>query len=405
MDLARWSRRLEWSLAAAVVVLHLAIFYWPEHVSLPARVRIGPDYLLSTAHDAQLYSSIVLILAWTVLGPGWIWLRAAALPLLLVAWSLPWNTRMFPRETTASFPIAVGVAATVLVVVLRCCGQRTQRMAPGAGRERGAQFSLLALLISTTLIASVIGLLEGLRPIISGNVDQLSSLGRYVLDTVEDVLRPTTIRTFVEGTAVACAAIGGLWVVLRPGGIWLRLAALAIAVAGFGVYQAHLSGVGQERFAEMAINLGIGLASIALLAGVSALPLRLMDFRLQRLAKAKPAASRSDQAAVAPIVDSKRARERARLVARIAALASLLILIGGGIPLARHFHKPHSQTLQPPSQAFARWVNPRRDLILLRGVRWSVDLIDIETTYIPVIVDVKDMPKVNYQMPEVKTQP
>ncbi|HEX5103967.1 MAG TPA: hypothetical protein VFV87_09170, partial [Pirellulaceae bacterium] len=112
MNLARASRIAEWALVVAVGLLHVSIFFWAERAD-------QPSFLVSTTHDAQLYSAVALILAWTVLGPGWVWLRGGALPLLVIAWFLPWNTQMFPRETAASFPLAVAASAALIVVAIR----------------------------------------------------------------------------------------------------------------------------------------------------------------------------------------------------------------------------------------------------------------------------------------------
>ena len=356
MDLARWSRRAEWALAASVVVLHLGIFLLPE--------RSGrPELLVTAAHDAQLYSAIVLILAWAVLGPGWLWLRIGALPLLVGLWYLPWNTRMFPRETAASFPAAIGIAAAVLVVMLRCFGQRVKK---STGRERGAQFSLLALLAMTTLIAAAVGLLEWLRPMLSLESmveDRGEITWLWETQRVEEGgwMSRQNLRQPVMSAAVAISAVGAVWVVLRPGAVWLRLAAMAIGLAVFGTYQAHLLGVASEQFTEQAINLSLGLASVAALTAITVLPLRMMDFRLQRLAKA---------ANTEPIVTASNdspmpGANRTRLLGRVAALLGLLVLIAGGIPVLRHFYRPGAQTaLQSPSQAFAHWMSPRQNLVI-----------------------------------------
>ena len=364
MDLARASRITEWALAVAVGLVHIVIFCWAERAD-------QPNFLVSSAHDAQLLAAIVLILAWAVLGPGWAWVRGGALPLLVVAWFLPWNTRMFPRETSAWFPIAVAASAATIVVALRICRLRVVSRPNSEGRERGAQFSILAMLIATTLIAAAVGVLEGLRPILSGNIDQLSSAARYVFDSVEDVLRATTIRTLVLAGAVASSAVGGIWAVLRPGAIWLRLVALIVAVGVLGVYLPHLSGVGSESFSETAVNLSVALSAIAGLAAMTVWPLRLMDYRLQRAAKPADVPS---AAAVTP--------DRSRLRNRVAAVLGLLMAVAA-IPIAQWLVRRHAESVQTPTQAFARWAEPQRPspwIIEIRGVmtHYRARLIDFD---------------------------
>ena len=151
--------------------------------------------------------------------------------------------------------LAVTVSALALVVGLRLCGLRVAKSAIAGGRERGAQFSILSMLIATTLIAAMVGALEALRPILSGNIDQLSSVTRYIFDSVEDVLRAPTIRALVAASVAASAALGGVWVVLRPGTIWMRLAGLVVGLGVLGVYLPHLSGVATEEFTASAVNL------------------------------------------------------------------------------------------------------------------------------------------------------
>jgi hypothetical protein len=359
MDLARWSRRAEWALAAAVLMMHLAIFLWPE--------RSGqPDLLVSAAHDAQLYSAIVLIAAWAVLGPGWLWVRIGALPVLVVLWYLPWNTRMFPRDTSDSFSIGVGIAAAVLVVIVRCFGQRIKK---STGPERGAQFSLLALLALTTLIAAAIGLLEWLRPTIriTQNDDGFFLLGEIERANSAGWFTAQNLRLLVMSVAVAISAVGAIWVMMRPGAVWLRLAALTIAVGVFGTYQAHLLGVSSEQFTGHAISLSVGLACVAALTAVTLLPLRLMDFRLQRLPKVALLKS-AESATPASNASPAAASERSRFLSRVAAMLGLFFLIAGGIPLVHYFwHARTRAAVVPPSEAFAEWMNPRRKLVILRG--------------------------------------
>jgi hypothetical protein len=366
MNLARASQIAEWAVVAAVVLLQAAIFLWPEQSG-------ESGFLLKTAHDAQLFGAIVLILAWSVLGPGWLWVRGGALPLLVGAWFLPWNTRMIPRDTADWFPIAIAATAVVLVIGLRLCGLRVAKSEFTRRGERGAQFSILSLLIATTLIAATVGTLEALRPILSNNIDQLSPPARYVFDSVEDVLRSATIRALVAAAVVSCAAIGGIWVVLRPGAIWLRLAALVVSLGVLGVYLPHLSGVGTEEFTTSATNLSLGLAAVATLTGITVLPLRLLDFRLQRAAGdpsrivAKPPADSGKQP-----TDSA---DRKRLVSRAAALIVLPVLLVVGFLAAHWNEQQRTHSLKSPSRALADWVAPPRKFVITRGSSVTVDFI------------------------------
>lgn len=364
MNLVRASQIAEWAVVAAVVLLQAAIFLWPEQSG-------EPGFLLKTSHDAQLFGAIVLILAWSVLGPGWLWVRGGALPLLVGAWFLPWNTRMIPRDTVDWFPIAIAATAVVLVIGLRLCGLRVAKSEFTRSGERGAQFSILSLLIATTLIAATVGTLEALRPILSNNIDQLSPPARYVFDSVEDVLRSATIRALVAAAVVSCAAIGGIWVVLRPGAIWLRLAALVVSLGVLGVYLPHLSGVGSEDFAASAVNLSVALAAIASLTGITALPLRLLDYRLQRRSVALQRVTGNSD------LKSAKAAERSRIVRNLAALAGVLTLTAG-FSFGDRVSQPRN-TLQHPTQALARWAAPRT-VVLNRIVFRPGEILDTRRT-------------------------
>src|SRR5262245_7830254 len=133
MDYRRWCGWAESGLVVAVVVLHATIFFWPEN---PSR----PNFLLATAHDAQLLAAIVLIIGWVVLGPGRLWVRLAASPILVWLWFLPWNAAMQPREMTTGFVITFFFAASVVIGGLRLVGLRIDRRLTPSDPERGAQF-------------------------------------------------------------------------------------------------------------------------------------------------------------------------------------------------------------------------------------------------------------------------
>ncbi len=352
MDLARVSRRADWAFAGLVILLHMGLFLWPE------RSR-QPDLLIAAAHDAQLFASIVLILTWALLGPGRWWVRVGTLPILLALWFLPWNTRMLPRETAASFPLAVTIAAALMVAALLASKLRIAK-SPQTGRETGAQFSILSLLVATTLIAAAIGVLQWLHPTLSTADNSEFLLPSPVRTSAREGLwiTPQTVRQLVMAAAVAAAGVGGVWVVLRPGGMWLRGAALAVSLAMLGVYLPQLSGVPSQRLTEVAVNLTLALASISALTALTVLPLRLLNFRLQR-----PMAAATSANAAAPALD------RPRLIRRMAALAGLILLLLGGIPLARYLHRSHGQSLESPTQSFAHWVDLRqRPTVIIRGL-------------------------------------
>ncbi|HZN32468.1 MAG TPA: hypothetical protein VFB80_01570 [Pirellulaceae bacterium] len=345
MDYRRASRIAEWTLAAAVVLLHLAIFLWPEAGG-------QPQFLIQAAHDAQLLSGIVLIVGWCILGPGSPWLRGGALPVLAILWFLPWNERIMPRETTAAFQFTLAITAAAVIVLLRLLGFRMQRVDPAAGPERSAQFSLFGLLIATTLIAAAIGGLEALRPAMTQDrsPDFLFVLG-------ELPRRPQQVREIVLAAAVALSAIGGLWVVARPGAAWFRLGGIALALPVAAVYLAYMTGEADQR-TSVAVNLGLGLALVAGLTGLSVLPLRMLDFRLKR-----PAAAGARSVAAAP--------KLGQLASRGAAIAVVVALVGL-LPFSKPLTRSLMGGLSPPATAFAAWIQPRDRLALQKSYRLRV---------------------------------
>src|SRR5205085_9612766 len=115
MNYRRWTQCAEWWLVAAVIGLQATIFLWRENPS-------QPNFLLSTAHDAQFLSAIVLIIGWVVFGPGRLSIRLMASPILVWLWFQPWNAVMEPREMTARFITTFFCSATVLMCGLRAPG-------------------------------------------------------------------------------------------------------------------------------------------------------------------------------------------------------------------------------------------------------------------------------------------
>ncbi len=372
MDYRRATRIFEGALVALVIALQAGLFLWPESSG-------RPNLVLATGHDAQLLSAIVLALAWTVLGPGLAWIRWAVLPVLAVAWLLPWNTRMLPRETTSGFQITVAAVAAGTALVLWLCGQRVRCLGTG-GRERGAQFSLLGLILATTLVAAAIGSLEALRPILrSQSASELallfSRLGGENEAAADAWLSPRLVRQTVMAAAVAFAALGGLWITLRPGAIWWRLGAVALAIPVLAVYLTNLSVSGSGRFPGLsgvadtwnlatAVDLALAWTAVAFLAGMTVLPLRLFDYRLQRPAKAACRAQAAD--AVTPATSH---RSPALLIGAVV----LLAIVIGGMGLASR----GNPQLRPPQAAIASWIEPNpwsTELSLIIDGRYYIHL-------------------------------
>jgi hypothetical protein len=362
MNYRRWSRVAEWGVVAAVVALNAGIFFWPENPS-------QPNFLLAAAHDAQLLSVIVLVIGWVVLGPGHLWLRLIAAPALVWLWFLPWNAAMQPREMTAAFIKTFFWAAAVLICGLRVCGLRISKRSATDGPEPGAQFSLLALIVATTLIAIAIGSLEALRPALRSTQEDYNLA--TLIESWPSARIGIQLRELVMAATVAFTAAGGLWVVVRPGAPWLRLAALAALVPGAGLYLSHLSGASgvylgltdRSLLFQTAAYLTCGLMPVAGLAALSVLPLRLMNFRLQRPLQSAPEVKVRRQQAVC-------------LAQRVAAIFLLGAAIGV-VPVSGVLNKPdmtadpgringgamvwsrihHFESNQAPMNTFARWID------------------------------------------------
>jgi hypothetical protein len=357
MDYRRASRIAEGVLVTLLIGLHAGIFLWPE-------TRGEPNLVLATAHDAQLLSGIVLVLAWAILGPGWLLVRCAALPVLILAWLLPWNTRMLPRETTDGFQLTVAIVAAAVLVAFWLGGQRVRRSQPATGRERGAQFSLLGLILATTLIAATIGGLEALRPTLQRPGDDGARLVALIEGREPPPViiwaSPRFIRQSVMAAGVALAALGGLWIVLRPGAIWFRLGAVIVGIPALAAYLANLSDVADDEFRTTAANIATAWSAVALTAAFTALPLRLLDYRFQRKAKAAlPASSQSTPA------ESPRPRA-AELVGGSVALLLLLALTMVGAQVAAL----HGDRVRSADASLARWIelNPwESELSLIIG--------------------------------------
>jgi hypothetical protein len=291
MNYRHLSRLVEWSVVAAVVALHALIA-----VGSHQRPNLG---WLQIAADAQPMALVTLIAAWALLGPGKPWVRIVVVPILLVPWATVMagsDRRYFnPANSEFPFPFVVALAAFLAFTAIRLTGMRAIAILQGRSEPR-PQFSILSLLMTTTLIAVSIGCLELLRPtVISADNDTAYSDFGLQLTRVEseatfgrlEILRglvpsPASLRQFILSMTVAGSAITGLTVVLRPGAIWLRLAILALALPTLGVYLTHLAGTSDDAFFTRAAELTTGFAAVAMLVGISVLPLRLMGLRVSR---------------------------------------------------------------------------------------------------------------------------
>jgi len=357
MNYCRYCQWAEWSLAAIVVGLNVAVFLWREN---PSR----PNFLLSSAHDAQLLSAIVLIVGWIVLGPGRLWIRLAASPFLVGLWLLPWNRAMQPRDMPADFLVMLVGASILLVGVLRVAGLRVSRSTDGASDARGSQFSILGLILATTVIGIVIGALEAARPMLqAGGASEFGWASPRAIQT----------RGIVMAVAVVFSCMSGLFVVLRPGSIWIRLTAIVALLPAFALYLGHLSGASNTyvglttttMLVPTAVNLSYALGMTAVFSALCVLPQRFAGFRMRRRPQL--------------IVDIvARREENFAMTKRVAAIVSLCIALGllslgdrlvadstttdsgriniNSAELARLFApSPDDQT---PINAMAQWINP-----------------------------------------------
>jgi hypothetical protein len=274
MNYRRLSQGTEWAVLAAVVLLHAMIL-------VPFSSQ-GDVAWLQIAAEAQPLAAIVLVSAWGVLGPGWRWCRGIAICLLLLfVIGTPSNDGLgpfVPAPVPLTMPFAIAIAAFLFVIFMRLSGLRATRSGKG-GHESRPQFSIRSLLVTTTLIAVVIGCLEVLRPtvlVVSPEIES-DGLARWQLEN-----QATTVRQCVLSAAVAACSVAALAVVLRPGIAWLRLGILAVAIPTIGAYLTHLSGESAESFAVRAMEMTTALAAPAILVAITVVPLRLMGYRLMR---------------------------------------------------------------------------------------------------------------------------
>ena len=213
-------------------------------------------------------------------------------------------------------------------------------------------------LIATTLIAAAIGGLEALRPTIVQDRGQ-----DFAAFSGEIPRTPQQVREIVLAASVALSAIGGLWVVTRPGAAWFRLGAMLLALPIVALYLAYMAAEADQRMLA-AVNLGLGLALVAGLTGLTVLPLRLLDYRLKR-----PAAARASGVAATSLPG--------RLVSRGAAVA-VIVALAAMLPLSKPLSRGVFARLSPPATAFAAWIKPRDRLALQKTYRLRLRSISVQ---------------------------
>ena len=262
-----------------VLVIHGGGFWSPAWLiqSLP----LAPD-----VQEVLPGVQIVAIAAWAVLGPGPLWVRLPTAPVLLVIWAVGWSRGDWAESRSLDeLLLATGLTALLVLSVLRCCGLRIGKATPELTDRRLPQFSILGLIVLTTLVAAVLGALEWLRPTLRLESDLwMYEVGEVSFTSHHWLTSPSAARRAVMAAALAGAALAGGWSVLRPGLVWPRLM-VAIAVAAvLGAYLVHVAGSDRGPV----LGLSISLALHALLGAVSAWPLRLASARLTRRAMKFP---------------------------------------------------------------------------------------------------------------------
>jgi hypothetical protein len=289
VDQHRLSRRLDWAVGAGVAMLHvIGVANWQ---------RSSNAWVALALRDSVPIVWLVLIPCWAVLGAGRVWLRWPAATGLLAVWGVVYSGEFFGGGLPFPPPILFTIVFVVLAssAVMRLCGLRLRGASPD-DLAMTPQFSIRSILIATALVAVTIAALKWLEPRLAydplgeqyGSVRDLVIRGENLLTggTVE-VMRgvvPRNNREMFLAVGMASVALGGLWSVLRPGPVWLRLTTLALAIP---ILAAYMSAAGRteaaERFGQTG-ELAMALASYAALAAVTALPLRLFDYRLMRAA-------------------------------------------------------------------------------------------------------------------------
>src|SRR5262249_24990342 len=104
----------------------------------------------------------------------------------------------------------------------------------------------------------------------------------FVDEGATPTLDPQLVRQAILASAIVAAVFLGLWVVLRPGVVWLRLAIATAMLPALGFYLAHVAGIAHDELARTAMELTIAFLSIMGLVGATAVPLRIFGYHLLR---------------------------------------------------------------------------------------------------------------------------
>ena len=246
MNLSRWSRSAEWAVAAAVVGLHALLMVLPERGEFPGFLAVAGRQTLAFCQPA-------ILLAWAMLGPGRWWWRWPVASLLLAGVVFWWGELPNPSRLDNSDAMFLAFCATVLAIcgLLRCGGLTLRGL--NKPTEPRAQFSIRMLLVATTLVAGVIGVLEYLRPALATlEVQEVVTFlfpgGRFMLPN--ESFTANALRATVLGVSSAAIAGGALLVMLRPGAVWLRAIILAVALPALAAYLIHLIDVSDTTLAQ-----------------------------------------------------------------------------------------------------------------------------------------------------------
>lgn len=264
--------------AAVVVAVHLLGVAAPPW--LIQAVPLGSD-LQQLLPAAQ----IAILAAWLVLGPGPLWLRLPATPVLLIVWAVGW-TKLAPQviEWAGDLLPMTGLAAVTCALGLRLAGLRmTVEYRSTPAPERHPQFSIQAIIVLTTFIAIGLGVLEWLRPRLQTSPDLTRYYEQMLIaqlqgDPANEFLARITTRHVVLAAATAITALAAMWCIVRPGAIWLRLLVVTTLLPLLGMYLADLTDAGWEMGPYLAMH----LSALGGLVAVSLVPLRLAGLRLVR---------------------------------------------------------------------------------------------------------------------------
>ena len=274
-------------LLTIVVTLHVAGWFALDYLK-----QLGtPGSLLAEAFP---FASLSLLALWIPLGPGPLFLRGAASPLL--AWIIDQAANSHgPTDWTLADKLLASVAGCLFLVaiILRICGVRVIPKPPRLD-DKAPQFSVRGLLIVTTLVALCVGGLEAARPwfepvenrpIISDAELDAILAGKLTKDHFNlnwpeylgwiNLGRPR--QALMAVVLIANSLLAG-WSAMRPGIPWLRFAGVAACVCAMGLYLGQFTGFDRES----TLTITVWIATIGLIVGLSVVPLRLMGYRVVR---------------------------------------------------------------------------------------------------------------------------